>query len=130
MKQGPQGSGLKAHPEGAVGDADTSPGHHGRVLHWLPGHIGAAVSAIAIVLDRCLHWAALIVLQSGQEQEASWSLPGQWAPAQPTPGTGEHLTWTWTLRGAFPPCLASTVNSADLFTATPVFSNPGPRAFT
>lgn len=43
---------------------------------------------------------------------------------------GEHLTWTWTLRGAFPPCLASTVNSAGLFTATPVFSNPGPRAFT
>lgn len=40
-----------AYPEGAVRDADTSPGHHGCVLHGLPGHIGAAVSAIAIVLD-------------------------------------------------------------------------------
>lgn len=60
------GDGLMAHglayPEGTVGDTDTSPRNHGCVLHWLSGHIRAAVSAIAIVLDCCLHRAALIVL--------------------------------------------------------------------
>lgn len=53
-----------AHPERAVGDADASPGHHGCVLHGFPGHVGAAVSAVAIVLDCCLHRAALVVLES------------------------------------------------------------------
>lgn len=51
-------------------------------------------------------------------------------PPGPPPRVGGPPTWTWTLRGAFPPCLASTVNSAGLLTATPVFSKPGPRAFT
>lgn len=51
-----------AYPEGTVGDTDTSPRNHGCVLHWLSGHIRAAVSAIAIVLDCRLHRAALIVL--------------------------------------------------------------------
>lgn len=51
-----------AYPEGTVGDADTSPRNHGCVLHWLSGHIRAAISAIAIVLDCRLHRAALIVL--------------------------------------------------------------------
>lgn len=92
LYQRKQGSRLKAHPEGAVGDADASPGHHGRVLHRLPGHVGTAISAVAVVLDRCLHGAALIVLQNGQEQVAFWSVPrsGHLPSLLPTQGA-PHL---------------------------------------
>lgn len=81
---------------------------------------------------------SLTTASTGQPS-LSWRAGGSRRPPGQCPGRGTcppcphhrgHPTWTWTLRGAFPPCLASTVNSAGLLMATPVFSNPGPRAFT
>ena len=70
---------------------------------------------------------------SCQAHRSRWpagQCPGLSAHTCPAPNTRGCSTWTWTRSGALPPCLASTVNSAGLLTATPVFSNPGPRAFT
>lgn len=66
----------------------------------------------------------------GKEQPGvSAPVPARPAPHVPAPRP-RRPTCTCTRRAAFPPCLASTVNSAGLLTATPVFSSPGPRAFT
>lgn len=60
--QGAQGRAWRTHPEGALGDVDTSPGDDDGVLNGLGGHVGAAEGAVAVGDDLDVDGAAIGVL--------------------------------------------------------------------
>lgn len=59
-----------AHPERAVGDVDTAPGDHGRVLQRLAWRVAAAVRAVAVVFNLDVHRDAFAVLQEQRDAGA------------------------------------------------------------
>lgn len=68
---------LAAYPEGAVGDADSSPGDGHCVLQRRAGRVGALVQSFSFTLHLHLHRKPLCILSNAEQNSSSLRCSGQ-----------------------------------------------------
>lgn len=54
---------MTTHPEWALWDVDSAPGHHHSVFEWFARGVAAAVCSITVVLHLHIHWVSITVLR-------------------------------------------------------------------
>lgn len=129
---------LAAYPEGTVGDADSSPGDGQGVFERRGWCVGASIQPITFTPDLHLHRKSLCILTDGRKRKLLRSPKAKYfsSDAFIVSVSFDHkkvflyFTWAMIIRGPFPAAFASTVNSAGWLTRQPVFSSPGPEAWT